>query len=70
MGRPRGTKNKPKAATWYIATDSGVADIDGVPFQYRRNVTRVREGDPILVMAPHSFKPLDEDSPIEIQRSS
>jgi hypothetical protein len=69
MGRPKGAKNKPKAPKWYVATDSGVTDIDGVPFQYRRNVTRVKAGDKVLTMAPHSFKPLDDDSPAEIQRA-
>lgn len=70
MGRPRGSRNKPRTRRWYVATDSGVTDIDGVPFRYQRNVTRVREGDPVLEMAPHSFKLMDDDGPPEIEQAT
>jgi hypothetical protein len=69
VGRPKGSKNKPKTPRWYIAIDSGVTDVDGIPFNYRRNVTRVKAGDKVLTQAPHSFKPLDDDSPADISRS-
>jgi hypothetical protein len=56
---PAKTQTKKQAEQIYVATDTGVTDIDGTPSQYFRGKTRVREGHPLLAAAPHSFKPVD-----------
>jgi hypothetical protein len=49
----------------YVAIDTGVTDVDGVPQQYFRGKTRVREGHVLLELAPQSFKPLDVHYDVE-----
>jgi len=56
MGRPRKDSEKIQI---YVATDDGVTEINGLPFRYKRDRTRVPEDHPVLKMAKHSFKKLD-----------
>lgn len=40
----------------YVATDSFVADVDGVPQTFSEGKTLVREGHEILERMPHLFR--------------
>jgi hypothetical protein len=46
-----------------IATDTGVVEIDGVPYSFTRGVTRLRADHPIVKAAAHVFKPIDSSYP-------
>lgn len=50
------TKTKPTGRTIYVPTESFSVDVDGVPSIFKRDVTRVREGHPILETHGHMFE--------------
>jgi hypothetical protein len=45
--------------TWYVCAEPFVSADPDLPFNGRRNVTRVRGDDPVYVKWPHLFKPID-----------
>jgi hypothetical protein len=48
-----------------VPKDSFVVDVDGVPTSFRANVTRVREGHPILDEYGHLFEEIRVDYEVE-----
>jgi hypothetical protein len=65
MGRPRKHPRK-----WYVATDTGVVEEDGVPYHFKRNETRVPEGHYLLKAVPHVFRELDAEGPPNIESAT
>lgn len=45
----------------FVATETGVTELKGVPFSFERGVTRVRAGHPLLKACPNCFA-LEEDT--------
>ena len=50
-------KNEVLIGQLYVASESFVADVDGVPQAFSEGKTLVREGHEILERMPHLFKP-------------
>ncbi len=50
----------------FIAATSGVVPIDGTEYYFIKDVTRIREGHPLLVAHPDYFKEL-EDQPVHYE---
>lgn len=44
----------------FVATQSGTAEVGGQTFVFTRNVTRVREGHPLLAACPDYFTPVND----------
>ncbi len=44
----------------YVATDTGVAEIKGVPFPFYAGVTRVRGDHPLVKACPLFFEPITD----------
>jgi hypothetical protein len=44
----------------YVATSSGVANVDGVEYAFRAGQTHVREGHPLLNVASMYFEPAED----------
>lgn len=59
MPRPR------KQGRIYVARESGVAEIAGESCPFTVGVTRVREGHPLLDVAPASFEPISVHYDVE-----
>ncbi len=55
------TKTKPTGRTVYVPTDSFSTDVDGTPVVFKKYVTRVREGHPILDTHPELFEEMRVD---------
>lgn len=53
-------RNDTSSGQMYVCTDSGVSEINGVPVPYVKGKTLIREGNPLLEVAGHSFRPADE----------
>jgi hypothetical protein len=58
------------SARVYVATESFVADVDGIPQMVYRGQTRVREGHALVLRNPSFFKLVDEDVQYEIETAS
>lgn len=54
----------------YIATESGVAEVAGVEYVFHKDVTRVREGHPLLKAAPNFFKSAGEDMHYDVESAT
>lgn len=50
----------------YVATESFVADMDGVPTVVHKGVTRVRAGHPLLKVHGAFFEPVDQTVAYEV----
>ncbi len=59
-----------KGRAVYVATENFLADVDGVPQTFRRGVTRVREGHPILKGREHYFRLADESVHYEVEAAT
>jgi hypothetical protein len=59
MGRPR---NK---GLIYVATESFMVELDGNPVAVRKDITRVREGHPLLEGRENLFKPITAHFEVE-----
>ncbi len=51
----------------FIATQTFSANLDGAPHAIHRNVTRVREGHPLLDMYPGFFEAADDKVHFEVE---
>ena len=49
------------AGNIFIATQTGVTDIDGTRYTFEAGVTRVRAGHALLKACPNCFKPAGEN---------
>ena len=50
------TKTQPEGRTVFVPVDSFTTDVDGVPRTFQKDITRVREGHPLLARFPHLFR--------------
>ena len=55
-------KPKEVEADIYVARSSGVVKIKGKRVDYRRGLTVVRAGDPLLLALPDKFIPLPQNT--------
>lgn len=49
----------------YVATDSALVNYEGQRVVIHKDVTRIREGHPILTEHPDLFKPIDAHFDVE-----
>ncbi len=54
-------KTRTAGRTVFVPTDSFTADLDGIPTTFEMDVTRVREGHPIIDRYPHLFREIQVD---------
>lgn len=56
--------------TVYIAIESGSAAVDGKPFTFVRNVTRVRAGHPALKQLGQFFRPVEDFVHYDVEQAT
>jgi hypothetical protein len=56
----------------YVARDSGVAEIKGVPYSFTKGITRVRAGHPLTKIAgfENIFEPVDGHVHYDIEQAT
>jgi len=54
----------------YIATESGTAEVEGKPFIFIKNVTRVRAGHPALRQLGAFFAPVDDRVDYDVEKAT
>ena len=61
-----------KKAEIYVAKESGQAEVDGVPYTFIKNVTRVRAGHPLLKIKGIEvlFAPVDERVQYDVEQAT
>lgn len=62
---PRAAKQEKTEDRLWVAIDDGVSFVDGEMMPYKRGVTRVREGHPLLSANPGAFKRLEAHYDVE-----
>jgi hypothetical protein len=55
------TKTEPEGRKVYVPTDSFGGEVDGIPRVFKKDITRVREGHPLLVKYGHLFREIRVD---------
>lgn len=56
---------KTDGRTIFVPIESFITSLDGVDVTFRRDVTRVREGHPILTRFPDKFREIVVDYEVE-----
>jgi hypothetical protein len=61
-----------KSGQVYVASDSGHAEIKGVPYAFHKGITRVREGHPITGIDGfrNIFEPVDESVHFDTEQAT
>lgn len=54
----------------YIANTSGFANVKGTEYSFRKGITRVREGHPLLKACPLFFEPADKDIEYDVEQAT
>lgn len=63
-------KSPTSGRTLYVAKESFMADVDGVPTMFREGVTLVREGHPILDEFGHMFEPARAHYEVDVEQAT
>lgn len=54
----------------YVATESGSCEVKGETYIFVKNITRVRDGHPLLKNVGDYFKPVDDAVHYEVEQAT